>query len=445
MRRILVCGALLAAVARLEAQPTYTLRELLEVGLDRNYSVRIIRNTQQISDNNVTLANAGYLPAVGLSGGYTGTVNNTRTTPAEGEVTSENGVFNQNANAGLNASWYLFDGFRIQTNYKRLQELQNLGEINTRITIEDFIASLTARYYNFIQQKIRLNNLSYAIGLSAERLRIAEIRYSIGSGSRPDVLQAQVDYNADSSRYVNQMTAVRESRIRLNELLANEEVDAPVSIADSLIAIDETLQFEPLRAKTLEVNASLLAADRNTALAELDLKTLQSRNYPYVSMGTGYGYTWNRYGSGNTAQRGVLGFNVGATVGMTIFNGNRRREQSNARISIANSRLREQQLEEALMADLTNFWQAYLNNLKIYRMEQENVKVARINFGLARDRYYNIGNLSGIEMREAQRSLLDAEERLLTAIYNTKVCEISLLQISGGVLHYLEGPGPVLP
>jgi hypothetical protein len=49
-----------------------------------------------------------------------------------------------------------------------------------------------------------------------------------------------------------------------------------------------------------------------------------------------------------------------------------------------------------------------------------------------------LGDLSGIEMREAQKSLLDAEERLLTSQYNTKLCEISLLQISGKISQYLQ-------
>jgi hypothetical protein len=43
-----------------------------------------------------------------------------------------------------------------------------------------------------------------------------------------------------------------------------------------------------------------------------------------------------------------------------------------------------------------------------------------------------------ISMREAQKSLLDAEERLLTATYNTKLCEISLMQISGRINEYLK-------
>ena len=41
-------------------------------------------------------------------------------------------------------------------------------------------------------------------------------------------------------------------------------------------------------------------------------------------------------------------------------------------------------------------------------------------------------------MREAQQSLLDAEERILEAQYNTKVCEISLKVISGRVMEYME-------
>jgi len=49
-----------------------------------------------------------------------------------------------------------------------------------------------------------------------------------------------------------------------------------------------------------------------------------------------------------------------------------------------------------------------------------------------------LGNLSGIEMREAQKSLLDAEESLLQVEYDIKICEISLLQISGRILKYME-------
>lgn len=72
----------------------------------------------------------------------------------------------------------LTDSISRQT-YKILKELERQGETNTRIAIEDFIASLAAEYYNYVQQKIRLANLHYAVKLSKERLRIVEERYHI--------------------------------------------------------------------------------------------------------------------------------------------------------------------------------------------------------------------------------------------------------------------------
>ena len=77
------------------------------------------------------------------------------------------------------------------------RRLKAQGELETRIAIEDFVASLAAEYYNFVQQKIRLKNFRYAVSLSKERLRIVEARYRIGSFSRLDLLQARVDFNAD--------------------------------------------------------------------------------------------------------------------------------------------------------------------------------------------------------------------------------------------------------
>ena len=41
----------------------------MEQGLLNNYSLRIVRNEEQVSKNNATLGNAGYLPTLGLSAG----------------------------------------------------------------------------------------------------------------------------------------------------------------------------------------------------------------------------------------------------------------------------------------------------------------------------------------------------------------------------------------
>ena len=398
----------------------------------------MVRNEEQISKNNATIANAGYLPTLDLSAGFSGSINDTETEArSTGEKTKTTGVFDKTLNAGLNLNWTLFDGFKIQASYARLKELERQGETLTRIAIEDFIANLTAEYYNYIQQQIRLKNFRYAMSLSKERLRIVEERYIVGNFSRLDLQQARVDYNADRAQYMKQQESVKASLISLNELMANEDMTQPVVVNDSIIDLNTLLSFDELWQSTLANNASLLKSEQNKKLALLEMKAVKSRNFPYLKVNAGYGYTLNKYEISANSRRDNLGFNFGVTMGFNLFDGNRRREIKNARIAIANAQLQQDDMRQTLNADLSNLWQAYQNNIEMLKLERENLIAAVENHEIASERYM-LGNLSGIEMREAQKSLLDAEERILSAEYDTKMCEISLLQLSGKITKYLE-------
>lgn len=431
-------GAVLCSALSVQAQHIYTLQSCLDEGLKNNYSLRIVRNEEQIAENNATIANAGYLPTLDLSAGYSGTLDDTETKlRTTGETVSENGVFDQTFNAGLSLNWTIFDGLGIQAEYSRLKELERQGKTQTRIAIEDLIATLSAEYYNFVQQKIRLKNLRYAVSLSRERLRIVEARYNIGSFSRLDLQQARVDFNADQASFIKQQETVHTSRIRLNELMAVNDMNGPVIVKDTLIIPNTMLRFEQLWNNTLRTNAELIQAEQNQTLAGLDRKAVLSRNYPYVKANAAYGYTHNKYEMGTNKSRDNLGLSFGVTVGINLFNGNKRRKARNARLAVENARLEREELEQSLRADLMNLWQAYRNNIKLMQLERDNLVAARDNYEIARDRYL-LGDLSGIEMREAQKSLLDAEERILSAEYDTKMCEISLLQLSGSITDYLN-------
>ena len=435
---ILISGMPALAQTASETENTYSLKGCLQKGLEKNYSIRLIKNEERISNNNANPANAGLLPNVDVNAGYSGDYSTTRTTTRiTGETSTQRNAYDQNLNAGIDVNWTLFDGFSLITNYKQLQLLKKQGELQTRLTIEDFISGLAAEYYNFVQQKIRLKNFRYAMSLSKERMRIVEERYNIGNFSRLDYQQAKVDFNADSAQYMKQQEALKTSGIRLNELMANEDVSKHLIIRDTLIEVSSSLNFNQLWKSTLAINASLLQAEQHTTLAQMDLKKVLSRNYPYVKVKVGYGYTLNKYELSSTSKRNNWGMNAGLTVGFSLYDGSRATQRKNAQIAIENSRLQRQELELGLNADMNNLWQAYQNNLQVLQLEQQNLLAARENYEIAYERYL-LGDLSGFEMREAQKSLLDAEERLLTARYDTKMCEISLLQLSGNIMFYLQ-------
>lgn len=414
-----------------------TLKSCLERGLKNNYSLRIIRNQEEMSGNNATLANAGMLPSVNASAGYGGTLENSDITAREGSTVKYRNTTDHTLNAGIDLQWMIFDGFKMQADYNRLKELHLQSQTQTRIAVEDFVAGLTAEYYNFVQQRLRMKNLNYAVKLSRERLRIVHERYVIGDNSRLDLLQARVDFNADSAESVKQHELLATSRIRLHELMAERNIDNHFTVADTSIQVDRTLNFDNLWESTVQNNASLLLAAQDKKLAEIELRSIRSRDYPYLSLNAGYGYTLNKYEVNSTKKRQDWGAEFGIKMGFKLFDGKRSKERRNAKLSIQNAELQQQDLELSLYADLSDLWQAYENNKRLLALERQNVVAARENYEIAHERYL-LGDLSGIEMREAQQSLLDAEERILVAEYNTKLCEISLLQLSGNIMRYME-------
>ncbi len=414
------------------------LKPLIEKGLEQNFQIRMIRNDQKISDNNMTLGNAGYLPSVDLNLSAGGTENNTGQFPRDGSAAIKNsGISNQNFSTGVNLNWTVFDGFNIQANYSKLKEFQQIGELRTRMKIENYVSDLTAEYYNLIQQTIRTNNLKSAVKLSKERLRIVEARYNIGNLSRLDLQQARVDFNTDSSRLIRQHETLYATKIKINQLLAEEDVEQNLNIADTVISFDALLNKETLWNQTLNHNTYLQIANKEKNVKVLELQSARSSNYPYLKVNAGYGYDEDKYEYATYRRQNNLGFNYGMSLGYNIFDGfNRTRKQKNAQIAINNQDIAIEELTLSVKSDFSNLWMSYINNMNLTNLEKENLSHAIEYYEIAIERY-KLGDLSGLELREAQNSLLEAEERLVQAQYLTKLCEISLLEISGGIMSYL--------
>jgi len=154
-------------------------------------------------------------------------------------------------------------------------------------------------------------------------------------------------------------------------------------------------------------------------------------------MSSGYGFTYNRYGASTLSNQNGHGLNYGLTLGIGIYDGlNRKREKSNALVEIQSSKIQYKEVEQGVRADLLTIYFAYENNMRLLKLEEQNLSVARENLEIALARY-KLGSLAGLELREVQKSLLDAEERLISVQYQTKIAEVSLFQISGRIMDYV--------
>jgi len=419
-----------------QGQKVYGLKDCISVGLERNFSILIARNDETISKNNFTPGNAGFLPTIDLNGKQSGTLNNTTMNLTDGSQTISNGVLNTTTNGSVALGMTLFNGFNAVTTYKKLNELKQVGELNTQMSIENLIADIVSGYYNYILQVQLKNNLKYALTLSRERLRIDEDRYLLGSGSKLEVLQSRVYVNSDSSNLSRQNEVVRSAHIRLNEMMAVENLGDEFSTKDTSIDVIPELIYEILLQETLVGNTSLLIASKNKTISEYDYKLIVSRSYPYLNFSGGYNYNLNTYSKSTNKSQITNGMNYGLTLGVNLFDGNnQRRSIHNSSIERDSKDLRYREVEQGVKADLLTIYSAYSNNLRLISLEEQNFQTATENLDIALERY-KLGNLSGIDLREVQKSLLDARERLISAHYQAKLAEVSLQLISGKIMEY---------
>ncbi len=427
----------LGSTERLSAQFVVPndLKRCLEIGLASSYELQITKKEEQAATNSASYLNSGALPTVDLSGGYDIDADRVGVNYAAGGGTKyfQN---DQALDAWLGLSWTIFDGFEIKTNYARLRELESRSKVETRIAIEDYIANLTAEYYNYIQQQNRLKNLRKAVELSKERLRIVRARYMVGNFSRLDYQQANVDFNVDSADYIIQREVLKSSAIKLNEMMASKDTNGEVAIRDTLISVDLAMDYKSVKYAMESNNAEIIYAEYETSISKLDRKIITARDYPYATLSADYGAVHNFYSRGTTKSNRRFGLDAAVTVGVTLFDPQRRTTRRNADLAIKSAELNEADVALKLNSQLNDLWQAYINNIGLLHLEKSSLGAAQENFEIAMERYM-LGNLSGIEMREAQKSLLDAEDRILSATFNTKICEISLMQISGQVTQYL--------
>jgi len=406
--------------------------DAVATALENNYTIRIARLDQSVLENNVAPGNAGFLPQVDLSAGQNSSITNARQEYLSGQLNERNSARSKAVTAGASLNWTIFNGFRMFNAYARLKQELKSGEIRTRLQVENTIAGVLSAYYNIVQLKQKTTVLEKAVRLGEERVDIAREKLMLGAGSRLGMLQAEVDLNTDKSSLLDLNEQISEASIALNQLMARD--------AAQKFAVEDTFNLMPLtdynvlKAKMEQSNPELLLTNLDIEQAMYNLKDIRGRRSPMLGLNFGYNFNDQSSESGFLKTSRTSGINYGISANMSLFDGfNLNRQQQNARIGIESAELRYQAYLDQLRADLLSAYTAYTSKLQMVTLEKQNLKTALISFEIAGERY-RLGELSGIEYREAQKNQLMANERLINSIYEVRLLEIALLQLSGSVL-----------
>jgi outer membrane protein TolC len=409
-----------------------TAGEAVNIAVENNFNIRIARLGEEEMKNNLTYGNAGFLPSIDLSAAQNNSITNSRQEYLSGQINERDNAKSNSFSSNLGLDWTVFDGLRMFNNYKLLGNQLRAGELRTRMQVENAISSVLINYYNIVQLHQKVVVFEKAVSLGEERTGIAREMLLIGSGSRLDLLQAEVDLNTDKSQLLDLQQRIAEASIALNQLLAR---DAGIEFA-----VEDTFRLMPgfdysnLLQKTEAENSGLLLNNLEIEMAMNNLDIIKGSRLPVVGVNAGYNFNVQASESGFVKSGRTSGLNYGITASMSLFNGfNLKRQQQNARIGIEMAQLHLDAYQSEIRAMLLSTYTAYTSRLKMVSFEKLNLETSNINFEIAGERF-RLGELSGLEYREAQKNLLLANERLINAQFEVRLLEINLLQLSGSIL-----------
>ncbi len=414
------------------AQESLSLEEAVQIALEDNFNVVFAKRDQQMATNNNTLGNAGILPQVDITGGYNGSVVNTRQEFLDGRSQSVSGAQSTRRTAALEFRWTIFDGFNMFNNLKIFDLTEATEQLRVRQAMEITLADVMVTYYDIYQKEQTLRTFRENMAVSQERLDIARDRYELGAFSKLDVLRAQVALNEDSTSIISQRQLIYDAKTNLNRLL-NRSPDTEFTISDTIPPY-QVLDYNELKQELKAKNNSILISKKDLEVSQIALKVAQGNRSPRLEFSADYSYLKSQSDAGFLTSNRSFGPNYGLNLTFPLFDGsNRNREVTNARIEISRQ---EDVIQNTIVEQEATYeviYNNYLGAIEQYDLGKYNLEVAEENLEIAIEKN-KLGGLSAIDFRDIQLDALAAENTLIGLRFAIKALEIDLLRLSGQLL-----------
>lgn len=435
-----------------------TKEEAVILTLENNLGIVIAENNVRVAENNKSVLNSGFLPTITGSAGanyqrddstfeFPGQFLND---PDTGEPLLDDAgnrvprpdtdlykAEAQRYNAQITADYVLFDGLGRLYDLKRLKEEYNLSTLQARETIETTILQLFTIYFEAARLSENIAVLKETYANTNDRLERTTYSFEYGQINKLDVLNAQVDLVTDSINLMNERQLLENTTRDLNIVL-NKDLENRFAV-DTTVTFIDAIRLEEFLKTGEENNVIMLQAKSNMAINDYSLKSAKAVFLPTLGLTGSYGWNLNQNAPGpffpGVNVNNTRNFTLGATLTWNLFDGGTGITQvKNARILLESQDAQQNQIELEVKRDIANARGDYENRLQVFELQEQNVITATDNYNRSNERY-KLGQITSVELRQAQINLLNAKTNRNLAKYNAKLAELQLLQLTGQLLN----------
>ena len=416
----------------LSAQKILTIEEAIATALQNNYDISISKNDSAVAALDYSYRNSVFLPRLNANAAYLKTISDQKQVFVTGN-NREGDVKTRNYTSNVSLNWTVFDGLKMFATRDKAAEFIRLGELGIKNQVINTIAIVVNNYYDIVRQKQQLKVVEEQMSINQTRVDLSQRKLDIGVGAKPDVLQSKVDLNAQKAAQLRQLTLIQQLKETLNQVM-NVPAGVNYEVSDS-IPLNTTLSLGEIQSKAIAENPLLQIQQKNIDIANLTLKERKAERFPILALNSAYNL--NRTDNDITVNPAFplysrnRGFNYGITATVPIFNNNNvNRQIKQAQLNIDYQKLLYENQKSVINVGVINAFKDYELQKQSLELEESNILLARENVSIILETY-KLGSATYLQLREAQKSLEDAYNRLIAARYNTKLAETELLRLKG--------------
>lgn len=435
MKRLLLTFAVTCSLFPLKAQEVLTLEQCLKTGIENNLSLETKRNDILKGKHTLSENRAKLLPQINAIASFNDNFNppvSVTDGSAYGNPYNVTHTLQYNASAGLQLQMPLYN----QTIYTALSIAETMDKINGlsyEKAREDLMMQIAQMYYLGQSTSEQIAIVKENIRRLEELRDITTAFFDNGMAMEVDVKRVNINLENLQVQYDNAVSMLTQ---QLN--LLKYVMDYPAEKEIALTPVD-TEHITPVALSGLSENLSELQLLRQQGtLAEKQQKMISQGYLPSLSLTGNFMYSaftdkaknWFHSGPSNHWYNSS---GIGLTLRIPVFDGfDKRSKLRKARIDTENVRLTYENTRKNLQTQYLNATNELMNSQRNFTKQKDNYLLAEDVYEVTSDRYRE-GIASMTEVLQDEMRMSEAQNNYVTAHYNYRMTNLSLLKLTGNL------------
>lgn len=411
------------------------MEQCLKTGIENNLSLETKRNDILKGKHTLSENRAKLLPQINAIASFNDNFNppvSVTDGSAYGNPYNVTHTLQYNASAGLQLQMPLYN----QTVYTALSIARTIDEINGlsyEKAREDLMMQIAQMYYLGQSTSEQIAIVKENIRRLEELRDITTAFFDNGMAMEVDVKRVNINLENLQVQYDNAVSMLTQ---QLN--LLKYVMDYPAEKEIALTPVD-TEHITPVALSGLSENLSELQLLRQQGtLAEKQQKMISQGYLPSLSLTGNFMYSaftdkaknWFHSGPSNHWYNSS---GIGLTLRIPVFDGfDKRSKLRKARIDTENVRLTYENTRKNLQTQYLNATNELMNSQRNFTKQKDNYLLAEDVYEVTSDRYRE-GIASMTEVLQDEMRMSEAQNNYVTAHYNYRMTNLSLLKLTGNL------------